>query len=145
MASKISIIILILIFPLFVFGNPDSTGIGLTYEKWAYNPYFSKVNQTNVGFGKRLTFSGATITANGDSINVDLNGVFWKQNGNSFGAESDFGSNDAFGVNLETNNTRRLRISSGGRLFSGTLTDARFSVSDTFSVDANSLYIVTGE
>lgn len=94
--------------------NPDSTGIGLSYEKWAYTPYFSKVNFTNVGFGNRITFPGATITANGDSINVDWTGVFWKNGLNAFTGYNKLGASNNVSVNFFSNNTRYGQLDSLG-------------------------------
>jgi len=51
--------------------------------------------------------------------------------GNSFGSTANLGTNDAFGLNLETNNTNRLLLDSGGRLFSGTLTDVNLTATDS--------------
>lgn len=67
-----------------------------------------------------------------DSVLADV--TFWKQNGNSFGAEADIGSNDAFGINIETQGTRRLRFGSAGRMFTGTLTDVVLTPSDTANI-----------
>lgn len=62
--------------------------------------------------------------------------------GNSFGSTANLGTNDIFGLNLETNNTNRLRLDSGGRLFSGTLTDINLAASDSSSIVATNTNII---
>ncbi|MGE0171045.1 MAG: beta strand repeat-containing protein [Nocardioides sp.] len=49
-----------------------------------------------------------------------ISGAYFAQNGNSFGAESVLGTNDAQPLNLETNGTTRMTIATGGNVGIGT-------------------------
>lgn len=66
-----------------------------------------------------------------DKIEALSSGTAWVLTGQNITAESSIGSNDAFGVNIETNNVNRLRLSSAGRFFTGTLTDINLVASDS--------------
>jgi hypothetical protein len=61
-------------------------------------------------------------------------GTYWALGSQAITAESSIGSTDAFGVNFKTNNTNRLRLSSAGRFFSGTLTDVVLTATDSVKI-----------
>ncbi len=63
------------------------------------------------------------------------------KDGNTDAAALTMGTNDAFGVNIETNNTNRLRFDSGGRMTSGTMTDMNLTFSDSAKIAAANIYL----
>lgn len=85
----------------------------------------------NTSLNKMNFYNGSSWLALVDSATLVASGTGWVLGGQNIAAESSIGSNDAFGVNIETNNTNRLRISSAGRFFTGTLTDINLVASDS--------------
>jgi hypothetical protein len=85
-----------------------------------------------------------TANTNGDlvkrSFSAALNSSAWLVGGNTLGAAGSIGTNDAFDVNIETNNTTRLTISSAGAI---TQTGTGL-VTLTGNVDATNGLDVTG-
>lgn len=67
---------------------------------------------------------------------------YWKNGGNSFGANSSIGTNDNFAIDFKTNNTTRGRWLANGRLVVGSTTDFGFdlTVNGTFYARGISLF-----
>ncbi|MES2931051.1 MAG: hypothetical protein V4665_04710, partial [Patescibacteria group bacterium] len=70
---------------------------------------------------------------------VSYDTTYFKEDGNSFGALATFGTNDANALVLETNNTERMRVTSGGNVLIGTATDAghKLDISGSAHVSGN--------
>jgi len=68
---------------------------------------------TTVGLGQVTVLSTQATPTTGAHWSISTNGAVL-QGGNSFGAAMRIGTNDAFGLELETNGVTNLAISSGG-------------------------------
>lgn len=60
-----------------------------------------------VGTPNQVLISNGTAAPSWSSVSTLLDTTYFKQLGNSFGVDGSLGTNDAFGLILETNNTRR--------------------------------------
>ena len=60
-----------------------------------------------------ITVNYATAAGDADTVDGMHADAFYRQDGNAFGEEGWLGTNDAFALNLEVNNTRALRVESG--------------------------------
>lgn len=78
----------------------------------------SALTTFNCGVGQLITFNASGVMG---CTNYSASGVF-ANGGNSFGADGSIGTNDAFGLNIETNNTTRMYINSSGNIGMGTMT-----------------------
>mgnify|MGYP001587811884 CR=1 FL=1 len=139
--KKILSVLMLSTFAVLLFANPDSTVIP-SYRpiKLAYIPWtvdirsLSTVTINNtqdylsVYDSSALKWTKIKIT---DFLTETANGEAWLLSGQAITAENSLGSTDAFGVNFMTNNVNRLRLSSAGRLFTGTLTDVNLVASDS--------------
>lgn len=103
----------------------------LTWVKGLINAYNST---TWNGSEKFVTEDAAR-----DQFVVLESGTFWALDGQNITALKRMGSNDAFGVYFETNNTDRLKLTSGGAFYGGTLTDFAFTMSDSVLISGTTI------
>jgi hypothetical protein len=123
--------------------NAVGSGSGIQFYTGGYNNNRMVINETgNVGIGTtspnvKLYINGSTgdvLNAGGGKIanvnnpvnagdaankkyvddNFQVKGNYFLHNGNSFGTTTVLGTNDSYGLNLETNNVARMSISSSG-------------------------------
>lgn len=63
-----------------------------------------------VGTSNQVLISNGTAAPSWSSVSTLLDTTYFKQLGNSFGTDASLGTNDTFGVILETNGTRRMYL-----------------------------------
>jgi hypothetical protein len=112
--------------------TPTTSTAGLTLPHGAAptSPVNGDIWTTTTGIYSRI--NGSTIGPLTSASNVFV------QNGNSFGATASLGTNDANGLAIETNNTERMRILSGGNVGIATTNPAaNLDVNGSFKLGAN--------
>lgn len=107
------------------------------------------MNGFNITNGNLATFDTVIITAsaygagwNGRQNAAPMDAVFdemetrWKLGTQTLSATSAIGSSNAFGVNLTTNGSARVRLDASGGVRSGTITDLAITASDTIALNS---------
>ncbi len=93
---------------------------------------FTPVNKTGDTMMGSLILSADPTVPLGAATKQSVENNFFKQGGNAFALSSNIGTNDAFDLNLKTNNTSRMTVTSAGNVGIGTnLPAQKLSVAGT--------------